>query len=79
MTTTDNELKKSTLMSYVTSLPEFLHLYATTPFNENMSGLGKITHEEGINKDRSHLMKGIHQINEVSMHYRARASSRTAL
>lgn len=52
------------LTSYVAALP---HPYGYTLFNAIWFGLDKKSDEEGIDKDYSYFMEGIHWIPKVSL------------
>ncbi|CAH1414307.1 unnamed protein product [Lactuca virosa] len=61
-----NEAPQPTLMSYATSLPSFLYPFTTTKFM-NKPNLRKLNEEDGIDKARSHPLKGLHWINEEEL------------
>ncbi|CAH1433272.1 unnamed protein product [Lactuca virosa] len=65
------ESSPSSLMSLASSIPSFLHHFTTTSF-VNKASLRKITDEEGIDKAQTHILEGLHWMNEVSLCNNAR-------
>lgn len=61
----------SSLASLVSSILSFPHPFTTTSF-VNKLDLGKMTNEEGTYKARTHILDGLHWMNEVSLCSKAR-------
>ncbi|CAH1436753.1 unnamed protein product [Lactuca virosa] len=64
----------SFLMSLASSLSSFLHPFTTTSF-VNKPSLGKMNDEEGIDKAHTHILEGLHWMNEVPLCSKARAAA----
>lgn len=67
------EAPQPPLINLATSLPLFLHLFATTIFPCNPL-LGAMSDEKKIDRARSLIMEGLNCINEVGCCIRFRAS-----
>ncbi|CAH1440488.1 unnamed protein product [Lactuca virosa] len=67
----------SSLISLAFSIPSFLNRFTTNSFVNNPS-LGKMTNKEGIDKAQTHILEGLHWMNEVSLHNKARVVATAA-
>ncbi|CAH1413554.1 unnamed protein product [Lactuca virosa] len=64
-------------MSLASSIPSFLYPFTTTSFS-NKPTLGNMNDEEGMDKSWTHILEGLHWMNEVSLRNKARATDITA-